>query len=60
METHSPNFSFTKLYSVVAVIVFFWPFMATAGPLHRVVDTHWYPATATWYGSPEGDGSTGT
>ncbi|KAE8075912.1 hypothetical protein FH972_014593 [Carpinus fangiana] len=23
------------------------------------LDIHWYPATATWYGSPEGDGSDG-
>jgi hypothetical protein len=23
------------------------------------LDAHWYPATATWYGSPEGDGSDG-
>ncbi|PSS16327.1 Expansin-B16 like [Actinidia chinensis var. chinensis] len=31
----------------------------SAGPLHRVADLHWYPATATWYGSPDGDGSDG-
>ncbi|CAN4103333.1 unnamed protein product [Withania somnifera] len=60
MGTHSPNFSFTTFYySLATAVAFFWPFMASAGPLRRVVDTHWYPATATWYGSPEGDGSTG-
>ncbi|OMP07193.1 putative Beta-expansin 3 precursor [Corchorus olitorius] len=24
---------------------------------HNVSDLHWHPATATWYGSPDGDGS---
>lgn len=32
---------------------------ATSQPLHSVIDPHWKPATATWYGSPEGDGSDG-
>ena len=26
---------------------------------HKVSDPHWHPATATWYGSPDGDGSDG-
>jgi hypothetical protein len=26
---------------------------------HDVADLHWKPATATWYGSPDGDGSNG-
>lgn len=30
-----------------------------AQPGHTLLDLHWYPATATWYGSPEGDGSDG-
>lgn len=31
-----------------------------SGPVqHRLSDPHWKPATATWYGSPEGDGSDG-
>ncbi|XP_024023418.1 expansin-B3-like [Morus notabilis] len=28
-------------------------------PQHTLTDLHWKPATATWYGSPEGDGSDG-
>ncbi|GAA0186854.1 hypothetical protein Leryth_019846 [Lithospermum erythrorhizon] len=32
---------------------------ACAGPLTRVADPHWHSATATWYGSPDGDGSSG-
>ncbi|GJM85647.1 hypothetical protein PR202_ga02117 [Eleusine coracana subsp. coracana] len=32
---------------------------AEAGAAHRVVDPEWHPATATWYGSAEGDGSDG-
>uniref|UniRef100_A0A0E0K2U9 Expansin-like EG45 domain-containing protein n=1 Tax=Oryza punctata TaxID=4537 RepID=A0A0E0K2U9_ORYPU len=30
-----------------------------AGAAHRVVDPEWHPATATWYGSADGDGSDG-
>ncbi|KAG7983602.1 hypothetical protein I3843_04G114900 [Carya illinoinensis] len=30
-----------------------------AHPQNPALDVHWYPATATWYGSPEGDGSNG-
>ncbi|KAL5212976.1 hypothetical protein ABZP36_023823 [Zizania latifolia] len=30
-----------------------------AGAAHRVVDPVWHPATATWYGSADGDGSDG-
>ncbi|KAF5934984.1 hypothetical protein HYC85_026113 [Camellia sinensis] len=33
--------------------------VVSGGPLSRVSDPHWYPATATWYGSPDGDGSDG-
>ncbi|KAG7010368.1 Expansin-B3, partial [Cucurbita argyrosperma subsp. argyrosperma] len=41
-----------------AAAVLEW-FTATAQLQHHVADLHWLPATATWYGSPEGDGSDG-
>lgn len=34
-------------------------FCILLGSAAAVVDPHWHPATATWYGSPEGDGSDG-
>lgn len=33
--------------------------VAQPQPQHSLTDLHWHPATATWYGSPEGDGSDG-
>ncbi|KAF3444156.1 hypothetical protein FNV43_RR13846 [Rhamnella rubrinervis] len=38
---------------VVVVVV------TSASVPHPLSDPHWQPATATWYGSPEGDGSDG-
>ncbi|KAK6919044.1 RlpA-like protein, double-psi beta-barrel domain [Dillenia turbinata] len=42
----------------------FWVFLANLwsvveGSIRNVSDPHWYQATATWYGSPDGDGSDG-
>ncbi|CAL9091008.1 unnamed protein product [Musa textilis] len=34
-------------------------FFFDAGEAFAVFDPHWHPATATWYGSAEGDGSDG-
>ncbi|KAD4981777.1 hypothetical protein E3N88_18448 [Mikania micrantha] len=31
----------------------------SGAPLTHATSSHWLPATATWYGSPEGDGSDG-
>ncbi|KFK40449.1 hypothetical protein AALP_AA3G374500 [Arabis alpina] len=33
--------------------------LASAAPSRKLTVPHWLPATATWYGSPEGDGSSG-
>ncbi|KAF7145451.1 hypothetical protein RHSIM_Rhsim04G0067800 [Rhododendron simsii] len=44
---------FVQLLSLVVLVQFL---VASAG---HVSDPHWYPAAATWYGSPEGDGSDG-
>ncbi|XP_049401556.1 expansin-B3-like [Solanum stenotomum] len=48
---------------VVSVILVFFAVVdiASAGPLRRVVNSnpHWHSASATWYGSPNGDGSDG-
>ncbi|KAL8130025.1 hypothetical protein V2J09_019180 [Rumex salicifolius] len=33
--------------------------VAAAESLHHLSDQHWRPATATWYGEADGDGSTG-
>lgn len=42
-----------RTFSLWASLVLFQCLLGSA------LDTHWYPATATWYGSPEGDGSDG-
>ncbi|KAJ6975870.1 hypothetical protein NC653_031637 [Populus alba x Populus x berolinensis] len=45
------------------VVVFLKCFLVVFGQQyhthHNVADLHWKPATATWYGSPDGDGSDG-
>ncbi|KAG9138975.1 hypothetical protein Leryth_025406 [Lithospermum erythrorhizon] len=52
---------FNRCNFMVAIIVVLSHLLvvASAGPLKQFVDPHWKPATATWYGSPEGDGSDG-
>lgn len=51
------SFRLTRaLFCAAAVLEWF---TAAAQLQHRVPNLHWLPATATWYGSPEGDGSDG-
>jgi hypothetical protein len=47
------------LYVVVFLKCFLGVFGQQVHPQHNVADLHWKPATATWYGSPDGDGSDG-
>jgi hypothetical protein len=47
------------LYVVVFLKCFLGVFGQQGHPQHNVADLHWKPATATWYGSPDGDGSDG-
>uniref|UniRef100_A0A1D1XLQ3 Expansin-B3 n=1 Tax=Anthurium amnicola TaxID=1678845 RepID=A0A1D1XLQ3_9ARAE len=44
------------LPSGFALLFFLLPF---PGEGNNITDLHWHPATATWYGSAEGDGSDG-
>lgn len=56
-------FRLTMQLSGLYVMVFLKCFLVVFGQQihsqHKVADLHWKPATATWYGSPEGDGSDG-
>ncbi|KAG0457066.1 hypothetical protein HPP92_021895 [Vanilla planifolia] len=46
--------------SFSSLVLFFAAlFSSTSGELLRASNPHWLPATATWYGSPDGDGSDG-
>lgn len=45
------------LVSILSAALLFG--VGEAGAVHKVVDPEWHQATATWYGSAEGDGSDG-
>lgn len=49
--------SFARLASLLSAASIF--VAAEAGAAHKVVDPQWHQATATWYGSADGDGSDG-
>ncbi|KAM7503476.1 hypothetical protein LguiB_002380 [Lonicera macranthoides] len=48
-----PKLGFSLFFCLVVILG------VSGAPLHRVPVSHWSPATATWYGSAEGDGSDG-
>ncbi|KAF8413902.1 hypothetical protein HHK36_001898 [Tetracentron sinense] len=54
MQLHLCSGQLTGLFifSVVLTSLFL-----SAQPLNPLSSPHWHPATATWYGNPEGDGS---
>ncbi|KAG4115997.1 hypothetical protein ERO13_D12G142350v2 [Gossypium hirsutum] len=51
---------FGGIVTLCCLVLFQCSMVSTAVPVpQHKVDLHWYPATATWYGSPDGDGSDG-
>ncbi|MCD9646547.1 hypothetical protein HAX54_036466 [Datura stramonium] len=43
---------------LVSVLLFFFAVdvASSTAPLRRAANPHWHSASATWYGSPNGDG----
>lgn len=60
--TMAADFSSVHLLHLFVLIIStfsgFFPRLVESHP--AIVDLQWHPATATWYGSPDGDGSDGT
>jgi hypothetical protein len=57
-SSHAYGFSISAVLLASSFVCLFGSGEAS-GAAHRVVDPEWHPATATWYGSAEGDGSDG-
>ncbi|XP_074558292.1 expansin-B3-like [Curcuma longa] len=54
------SFAFSRFSHSTRLLLFFSCFLSfRSGESHAPFDLQWYPATATWYGSPDGDGSDG-
>ncbi|KAG6500038.1 hypothetical protein ZIOFF_039852 [Zingiber officinale] len=54
------SFAFSRSSHSTRLLLFFSCFLSfRSGESHPPFDLQWYPATATWYGSPDGDGSDG-
>jgi len=58
-RTFWPIMQLLGLHVVVLLKCFLVVFGQQYHTHHDVADLHWKPATATWYGSPDGDGSNG-
>lgn len=54
------SFAFSRFSHFTCLPLFFSYFLSfCSGESHQAFDLQWYPATATWYGRPDGDGSDG-
>ncbi|KAH9792591.1 expansin-B3 [Citrus sinensis] len=54
-----PEYSVSQVLTFFLLLAFKCSVVAPTQLNHQLSEPHWLPATATWYGSPEGDGSDG-
>ncbi|KAK9222216.1 hypothetical protein WN944_010648 [Citrus x changshan-huyou] len=54
-----PEYSVSQVLTFFLLLAFKCSVVAPTQLNHQLSEPHWLPATATWYGSPDGDGSDG-
>ncbi|KAH9744143.1 expansin-B3 [Citrus sinensis] len=54
-----PEYSVSQVLTFCLLLAFKCSVVAPTQLNHQLSEPHWLPATATWYGSPDGDGSDG-